>query len=440
MAEPDDVLSEVENVLVDHALDSALQPEPQGVAATEFDAVMRGDAAETLHKLTYTQELLEFDSNMYYPTILAMRRRLASFADAIEPLEGVLAFGRSILDDRARRDKTANVDEMTLHLGKKFPKLSSTSVQRRYHWALFGLRPFVQVTNSSSHIPHVLQFLPVLYQVPTMQDVFQAQQLARDEAGILEELRAAYRQTRKRRHGAMLLGQNARWDRALRSLIQKGDAELLDTVRVVITEKGIESDVHAGATLPGTFRPPPPWVDPADPLAEPRNPLERLLARLENAQALSLGFARLLQRDAQEIAMCLEVGAHKAALILCGSILEGVLMAVLLNNRDRADAAFKLRRQRKSFPENASLPDLVGLAADKDLCPGVDPLLGEVGGVIARLVAGHRDLVHPHAEVREELLTINEHTAAAVHATLCALLDDVARRIEGGWLERYRTH
>jgi len=58
--------------------------------------------------------------------------------------------------------------------------------------------------------------------------------------------------------------------------------------------------------------------------------------------------------------------------------------------------------------------------------------------VLGELVNGHRDLVHPHAEVREEQLPINEYTARAVHASLGALLDSLVRQIESGWLDRYR--
>src|SRR5205807_1015590 len=101
-----------------------------------------------------------------------------------------------VLDDRGQPDKVANVDDVSLSLVTKFPKLSSTSVRRRFEWALFGLRPFIGVTNWSSHIPRVLQFLPDLYQVETLDDVFRAQQLARDETGILEKFREAYRETR----------------------------------------------------------------------------------------------------------------------------------------------------------------------------------------------------------------------------------------------------
>ncbi|TMB25318.1 MAG: hypothetical protein E6J62_21695 [Deltaproteobacteria bacterium] len=58
--------------------------------------------------------------------------------------------------------------------------------------------------------------------------------------------------------------------------------------------------------------------------------------------------------------------------------------------------------------------------------------------VLGKLVNAHRDLVHPHAEIRDEQLPINEYTAAVAYANLCALLDGVATKIEAGWLDNYR--
>jgi hypothetical protein len=153
-------------------------------------------------------------------------------------------------------------------------------------------------------------------------------------------------------------------------------------------------------------------------------------------------FAGLLDRDAREVGICLQHGAYKAALILCGSILEGVLgVGVLAQNPAIADREFKLLpgRQHKSFPDDASLPDLLALSRNANLKPGLGALLGEVHGDLANFIKGHRDLVHPPAEVREEQLPINEYTANAVQGNLCALLDGVARQIEGGWLDRYRS-
>lgn len=440
MADPEDPLPADEDAVLNYILDKALEPEPLGVPATECDAVLRGDAARLLHTLVFKKKLLAVDSSVYYSTLSAMRRRALAFADSIGPLQGVLDYGHQVLDDCSRRDKAANVDDVALTLVRRFPKLSSTAVRVRFNWALFGLHPFVDVQNWSGegHVPRVLQFLPSLYQVSTLDDVFREQQLIGDELEILETFREAYRSTRRRQRWAMMLGQDERRDRALRSLIGKGKAEMLDNARVVVTERGLGSDVLSREMLlDDSARPSSPRD--GDEAPEEPNVLKQLLARLMEAGALTREFGSLLERDAGEVDICLRGGAHKAALILCGSMLEGVLVAVLGHNQQRADEEFKLLkgRQHKSFPDDTSLPDLVTLARKPGLCVGLPPLLREVHGELAKLVAAHRDLVHPHAEAREEQLPINVHTATAVQANLCVLLDGLARQIESGWLAHY---
>jgi hypothetical protein len=443
MADPEDALPAAEEALVNYILDRALEAEPRGVAATECDAVVRSDAARLLHTLVFKRNLLASDARLYYPHLSAMRRRALAFAESIAPLQGVLDYGHQVLDDRSRRDKVANVDDVALSLVERFPSLSATPVRVRFNWALFGLQPFVDVQGWSSEArePRILQFTANLYRVSTLDEVFREQQIANDELGILEQFREAYRQSRRRKGLAMVLGENQRMDRALRSLIDKGEAEKLDIARVVVTEQGLESDVLAENMLLNDSAWPSSTQNPEKAPEQP-NPLAQLLGRLAKEGALTPAFASLLERDAQEVNVCLRGGAHKAALILCGSILEGVLVAVLARNQGRADAEFKLLKgkQRKSFPDEASLPDLVALARKPGLREGLGPLLTEFHGDLARLVTGHRDLVHPHAEVREEKLPINEHTAMAVQANLCVLRDGLARQIETGWLDQYRDH
>ncbi len=439
MADPEDPLPADEDAVLKYILDKALEPEPLGVPATECDAVLRGDAGRLLHTLVFKKNLLALDARVYYPTLNAMRRRALALADSIAPLQGLLGYGHQVLDDRSRRDKVANVDNVALSLVHRFPSLSSTAVRVRFNWALFGLHPFVDVQNwGEGHVPRVLQFLPSLYRVSTLDDVFREQQLISDEVQILETFREAYRSTRRRQRWAMMLGQDERRDRALRSLIGKGKAEMLDNARVVVTEQGLGSDVLSPEMLVNDSAWPSSSHDGHEAPEEP-NVLKQLLVRLMEAGALTREFASLLERDAGEVDVCLRGCAHKAALILCGSMLEGVLVAVLGHNQQRADEEFKLLkgRQHKSFPDDTSLPDLVTLALKPGLCAGLPPLLREVHGELAKLVAAHRDLVHPHAEAREEQLPINVHTATAVQANLCVLLDGLARQIETGWLAHY---
>jgi hypothetical protein len=155
MTDPEDPIPPAEDELLNYILDKALVVEPRGVPATECDAVVRGDAARMLHTLVFKRGLLVFDAGVYYPTLSAMRRRALAFIDSIAPLQGVLDHGHQVLDDRSRRDKLANVDDVALSLVHRFPGLSATAVRVRFNWALFELRPFVDVQTWSGdeHIP-----------------------------------------------------------------------------------------------------------------------------------------------------------------------------------------------------------------------------------------------------------------------------------------------
>src|SRR5438477_139409 len=102
MAGQEDKLTPVQERLLSHILDRALEPEPKGVPATECDAVVQDDTALLRHGLTYDDELLAFEGGLYFPTLRAMRRRGDAFAEVIAPLQGVLDFGRQILDDASR--------------------------------------------------------------------------------------------------------------------------------------------------------------------------------------------------------------------------------------------------------------------------------------------------------------------------------------------------
>jgi hypothetical protein len=149
-------------------------------------------------------------------------------------------------------------------------------------------------------------------------------------------------------------------------------------------------------------------------------------------------FAFPLGRDAGEVGVCIAAGANKAALMLCGGILEGVLTSVLMHNPAVAEREFHKLRPRKKFPNDASLPELVDLCR-KELHVGLRPLLREVHEGLSQLINGHRNLIHPHAEIRGEQLPIDPHTVAAVLGSLQALLAGVLREIDGGWLNDYKT-
>src|SRR5256885_4942455 len=69
-------LSPVQQGLLDHVLDRALEREPQGVVATEAEAIVQGDAARLLHELTYSEDLLAHEGGLYFPPTMTVKARV----------------------------------------------------------------------------------------------------------------------------------------------------------------------------------------------------------------------------------------------------------------------------------------------------------------------------------------------------------------------------
>jgi hypothetical protein len=374
----DSDLSPEEQTLLDDALTQALADSPRGVKKARCDRLLKGESREHLENLIRRGLLAEVAGGTFFTTLRAMAGRREDFKESLAPLDGVIAEGRRILSDDSIEQKLASFDHVIRELEHPFPTLASKAVLLRFQWALYGLAPFVWVAQSTPpRTPVILTFSPNLLGVASLDDVLRLQ----DES-------------------------------------RRRDEESYRTTAISMSAGNV----------------------PALSAASSDSGLPDLLARLASKGTLTLGFESLLRRDADEVVICLANGAYKAVLILCGGILEGVLVALLSRNDDVAKREFGLlaRHQHKDFPDDASLPDLVELAR-KELRQGLDPLLGEVHESLATLINGHRDLVHPHAEVRAELLPVDEYSARAVEANLCVLLAGIARKLEGGWLKRYRS-
>lgn len=204
----------------------------------------------------------------------------------------------------------------------------------------------------------------------------------------------------------------------------------------LITMRSIHRALGATPLVDGTE--PVDFANAFERMDAPVRPLLGLIEELRVMGALTPPFAILLGRDGGEIGLCIEAGANKSALILCGGILEGVLTSVLMHNSSVAEREFQKLRARRKFPDGASLPDLVEMCR-RALCPGLRPLLREIHHGLSQLINGHRNLIHPHAEIRGEQLPIDPHTVAAVLASLQVLLAGILREISAGWLTDYRN-
>jgi|SRR5882724_202988 len=167
--------------------------------------------------------------------------------------------------------------------------------------------------------------------------------------------------------------------------------------------------------------------------------LRQLLDDLAVSYEMDTSLGDILWRDANDVEAARDAGLHKSVLLLSGSILEAVLVDVLEKRHDLAEPMFKRLRKanaNRQFPDDASLPDLLALATG-ELVAGLAPLLGPAHKPVAQTVIDHRDLIHPHREVRRTQLRINQHSSEALYSFLCVVLHEVAEAIKAGWVRQY---
>ncbi len=426
--------------LLVHVLRRALD-KGEGTPRTVLDSVVRGESWETVNALVQEGLLRQgIGSQLFFPSLRMMLRNREDFEDSIAPLQGVIRLGITILEDEDRSDKTATFEEVVSVLLEKFPKLADPVIQRRFGWALFGLEPFISATNAQAPLDaRILWFHPSLLDgIETLEDVLAAQdrdRLEEDEKKILRRYADAFDRTGRRHSTPIMLGEDARQDVVLHSLISKDEAELTENRRVIVTEKGLRrgQQVVGGFTADQT---------PSPPVQEPKprsSDLEDLIEQLSVNGAFTGDFAAMLSRDAKEVRLCTNAGAYKAVLILCGRILEGVLVDLLNRSPALVQPVFVTLRKGKSrhgFPDAASLPELLKLAT-LPLGENLSPLLRSTHGDLVKLVNSHRDLVHPRREARGEALPVSRGTATLLNAALCSVLEQISGAIANGWLAKY---
>lgn len=159
-----------------------------------------------------------------------------------------------------------------------------------------------------------------------------------------------------------------------------------------------------------------------------------------DALVTSLGFladsARrtIVERDLRELDRVMSVQSHKAALLLCGSILEGVLVDVLDRNPGIAQSFMKGNQR---WPDDASLEKLIEIASKTILaCTPPRTLLTPSASAFAGSLTDHRDLVHPQAEIRQGI-HVDQTTAEAMFMLLKVVVRDLAEAEKEDLLDLY---
>ncbi len=145
----------------------------------------------------------------------------------------------------------------------------------------------------------------------------------------------------------------------------------------------------------------------------------------------------VIERDLLELDRVRAAGADKAVLLLSGSILEAVLLDVLGRNKGVAQSL--LPKGKKHWPDDASLPVLIGIAqAVRVRLPdgSTATILSPTVTPLAHGLTDHRDLIHPQAEIRERI-HVDRTTGEAMLHLIRVVLRDLARASASGVFDAY---
>jgi len=142
--------------------------------------------------------------------------------------------------------------------------------------------------------------------------------------------------------------------------------------------------------------------------------------------------AEVIERDIRELEYAQRAKCHKSSLLLAGSILEGVLLAVLDRRRDLAGSLLK----RRKFPDEASLADLITIAADSPFFTDGTKFLSPTAKALATALTEHRDLIHPQAEIRSGI-KVDEVTANGMLHLLRRVVLDLEIAARSGAITKY---
>lgn len=130
----------------------------------------------------------------------------------------------------------------------------------------------------------------------------------------------------------------------------------------------------------------------------------------------------IMDRDYQEIQACLDAKAYKAAIVMCGSVMEALLLDALLADEPKAKQSAKTLRDSIGKVHNDlrkwSLKTMIAVAQDLQILPT------EIGGM-SEALRGYRNLIHPAVEVRKKR-TAEKQEARLAHSALDVIIKSLA--------------
>ena len=131
----------------------------------------------------------------------------------------------------------------------------------------------------------------------------------------------------------------------------------------------------------------------------------------------------IIERDYQEIPRCLAAEAYKAATVMCGSVMEALLLDALLADGPKAkQSAEALTDKGGKVPKDFgkwSLRLMIAVAQDLQILPAA--ILG-----MSDPIREYRNLIHPAVEMRKKIAPEREEARAAQTA-LDVIIKNLAR-------------
>jgi hypothetical protein len=140
---------------------------------------------------------------------------------------------------------------------------------------------------------------------------------------------------------------------------------------------------------------------------------------------LDTTLANTLVARMEEAHVCIENDAFLSAVILCGSVLEGMCLGLGSRSPERANRAFTAHYNRppKSFPEWKLGEWIVVLGKLGDLSPNVEKF--------GHALRDFRNYVHPAEQVARGF-ALDRHTARIGFQVVVAAIEDLERATSRG--------
>jgi hypothetical protein len=129
-----------------------------------------------------------------------------------------------------------------------------------------------------------------------------------------------------------------------------------------------------------------------------------------------------LESDWREANAVYKVGAWKSCVVLCGGILEGMLLDVLQSNQDKARAAYRKLKEQKRAPkvDRWRLVDMVDVAQHLGI-------LAKGSSYLSHAIREYRNLIHPAKQVAQGI-EVTEDAANIAISSIKTFLRELGSR------------